>query len=148
MAEKTAEEAKALVTAQRLVPPSLLAPYSKARLLTDIHLLKEALDSTNGTNVGELKDNAYRSGTAAIKTARKYAPVQTDVHKLMGTYYRLLGDHGNAFKWWEKAVLIGERLGARVDLSRTYVEVGKALLESKNGKSLRGVDAKGYFDKA
>ena len=43
----------------------------------------------------------------------------------------------------------GERLGARPDLSRTYFEVGKRLLEPQSKhKQLNGIEAKGYLEKA
>ncbi len=43
----------------------------------------------------------------------------------------------------------GERLGARPDLSRTYFEVGKRLLEPQSKhKELNGIDPKGYLEKS
>jgi hypothetical protein len=40
-------------------------------------------------------------------------------------------------------------MGARLDPSRTYFEVGKHLLEPQSKyKQLNGTDAKGYLDKA
>ena len=60
-----------------------------------------------------------------------------------------LEKQGKALKWWDKAIKEGERLGARPDLSRTYFEVGKRLLEPQSKyKKLNGIDAKGYLEKA
>jgi hypothetical protein len=67
----------------------------------------------------------------------------------MGLYYWLIGKQGKALKWWNKTIQEGERLCARPDLSRTYFEVGKRLLESHSKyKELNGIDAKGYLDMA
>jgi hypothetical protein len=67
----------------------------------------------------------------------------------MGLYYWLIGQHGKALKWWDKTIQEGERLGARPDLSRTYFELGKRLLEPESKyKELNGIDAKGYLEKA
>ena len=67
----------------------------------------------------------------------------------MGKYYWLISKQSKALKWWDKAIKEGERLGARPDLSRTYFEVGKRLLEPQSKyKELNGIDAKGYLEKA
>ena len=63
--------------------------------------------------------------------------------------YWLIGNQKKAIRWWEKSIQEGERLGDRPDLSRTYLEVGKRLLEPRSKyKELNGVDAKGYLEKA
>ena len=47
------------------------------------------------------------------------------------------------------AIEDGERLGARLELSRVYFEVGKRLLETEsNYKMLNGVTAEEYLKKA
>ena len=52
-------------------------------------------------------------------------------------------------KWWDKAIKEGEQLGARPDLSRTYFEVGKRMLEPQSkDKQLNGIDATRYLEKA
>ena len=54
-----------------------------------------------------------------------------------------------SLKWWERSIKEGERLGARPDLSRTYFEVGKRLLEPQSKyKELNGIEARGYLEKA
>jgi hypothetical protein len=61
----------------------------------------------------------------------------------------LIGKQSKALKWWSKAMEEGKRLGARPDLSRTYFEVGKRLLEPESRhKKLNGIDANGYLEKA
>jgi hypothetical protein len=68
---------------------------------------------------------------------------------MMGLYYWLINKQNKALKWWNKSIQEGERLGARPDLSRTYFEVGKRLLEPQSKyKELNGIDARGYFEKA
>ena len=67
----------------------------------------------------------------------------------MGVYYWLIGKQKKALKWWDKSIRIGEHLGARPELARTYMEVGKRLLEpkSKHG-ALNGLSAEDYLGKA
>ena len=51
---------------------------------------------------------------------------------------------GKALKWWDRTIKEGERLGARPDLSRTYFEVGKRLLEPHSKyKELNGIRGQG-----
>ena len=48
-----------------------------------------------------------------------------------------------------KPVKEGERLGARLELSRTYFEVGKRLVETGSKfKALNGIQAEVYLEKA
>ncbi len=41
----------------------------------------------------------------------------------MGVYKWLIGDRKRALKWWHKAIRVGESLGARPELARTYAEI-------------------------
>ncbi len=79
----------------------------------------------------------------------EHAQYRTKTFKLMGDYYWLMDKQEKALKWWGKAIKEGERLGARPDLSRTYFEVGKRLLDPENKHTkLNGIDANGYLEKA
>jgi hypothetical protein len=54
-----------------------------------------------------------------------------------------------ALKWWDKGIKEGERLGARLELSRTFWEVGRRLSEENSRfPNLGGISAKQYQDKA
>jgi hypothetical protein len=67
----------------------------------------------------------------------------------MGEYHWLIGKQNKALKWWDRAIKKGEELGARPDLSRTYFEVGKRLLEpDSKHKELNGITAEEYLEKA
>ncbi|MCJ7682589.1 MAG: hypothetical protein MUP70_17805, partial [Candidatus Aminicenantes bacterium] len=131
------------------VAPRFLAPFSVGRLLTHIQLLKDSLESGSQSDILEHKRTTYRFARQAVRQSRKYAPYRTWILNLMGKYYWLIGKQGKAIKWWGKAIKEGARLNARPDLSRTYFEVGKRLLEPQSKyKELNGIDAKGYLEKA
>jgi hypothetical protein len=67
----------------------------------------------------------------------------------MAEYYWLTGKQKKAHKWWDKSIKTGEAMGARPDLSRTYFEVGKRLLEPcSKYKELNGITAEEYLEKA
>ena len=64
-------------------------------------------------------------------------------------YYWLIDKQKEALKWWHKAIEEGERLGARLELSRAYFEIGKRLLESKGAyQMLDGLRADEYLQRA
>ena len=132
-----------------VVMRSIVAPYVAARFFVGVEQLKRTTRSENSSDVANLRKRAYEAGKAATWNSRKYAPYRTKILRLMGLYYWLIGKQGKALKWWEKAIQEGERLGARPDLSRTYFEVGKQLLEPQSKyKELNGIEAKGYLEKA
>ena len=67
----------------------------------------------------------------------------------MGVYYWLIGKQRKAIKWWRRAIAEGHRLNDSLELSRTYLEVGKRLLEPKSKyKELDGIKAWDYLEKA
>ena len=126
-----------------------LAPYLTARFSLEIEQLKQAILFKNKFDDAKIRSQANYAGKAAIKNSRKYAPYRTKILRLMGNYHWLIGKQGKAFKWWERAIHEGSRLGARPDLSRTYLEVGRWLLEPDSKfRELNGIDAKGYLEKA
>jgi hypothetical protein len=52
-------------------------------------------------------------------------------------------------QWWRKAIAEGTRLNDHLELSRTYFEVGKRLLEpTSKYKELDGIKAWDYLEKA
>ncbi|HMA86694.1 MAG TPA: hypothetical protein VKN73_13395, partial [Desulfosalsimonadaceae bacterium] len=93
---------------------------------------------------------AFKIGNKCLSyTKKKVADERTESFKLMGTYYWLIGKQKKALKWWGKSATEGERLGARPDLSRTYFEIGRRLLEPKSKyKELNGITAEDYLVKA
>ena len=67
----------------------------------------------------------------------------------MGIYYWLTNKRKKALKWWRRSIKEGECLGARPELSRTYFEVGKRLLEPESRyHELDGITAEDYLEKA
>ena len=86
---------------------------------------------------------------AVILDTRKTAPGRTEAYKLMGTYFWLIGKQRKALAWWKRSIKEGERLGARPELCRTYMEVGKRLMESQSKyRELNGLGGEDYLNKA
>ena len=97
----------------------------------------------------DIRKHTYEAGKAAVRNSHKYAPYRTKILGLMGEYHWLVNKPGKALKWWSKAIKEGQNLGARLDLSRIYFEVGKHLHEPHSKYTdLNGIGAKGYLEKA
>ena len=85
----------------------------------------------------------------SLKNAKKAACHVTEALMMKGQYYWLTGREQKALTYWEKSIKEGERLGARPDLSRTYMEVGKRLQEPHSKfKKLNGISGPEYLTKA
>jgi tetratricopeptide (TPR) repeat protein len=146
---ETITRARAIHENQKRVAPMYTASYLVARFVADISRLQQEICQMAPSNISNTRRNAYRSGKAALRSSRKYAPYRTKIFRMKGLYYWLIGKQSKALKWWDRTIREGERLGARPDLSRTYLEVGKRLLEPQSKyRELNGIGAQEYLVKA
>ena len=148
-AKKILLQAEEAVLKQGRVIPHFISSYLMGQFLFDLHILEQAVSSNDKSNIFEFRKKAYQSGKKALKNSRKYAADRTEIFRLVGLYYWLTGSQNKAVKWWKTSIEEGERLGARVEISRTYMEVGKRLLEkSSRFSELNGIEAEAYLEKA
>jgi len=148
-AKLSVREGELVLAKQKMIVIWYIIPFLVGRLITHIELLKQAIECDNQSDIRQIQRTAHRSAKQAVRKSREFAPYRTWILKLMGNYYWLIGKQRKALKWWDKSIQEGERLGARPDLSRTYFEVGKRLLEPQSKyKDLNGIEAKGYLEKA
>jgi hypothetical protein len=74
---------------------------------------------------------------------------RTEALRLVGTCAWVTGKQGKALRFWSESIRLGERLGARLELGRTWAEVGTRLLEGgSRSASLDGVSASEYQSRA
>jgi class 3 adenylate cyclase/tetratricopeptide (TPR) repeat protein len=129
--------------------PVYLSSSLLGQFLLDLHLLEEAIGGGSRSLISKQAKATRKSGRRAIRNATKFPPRRTENYRLMGEYYWLVGKQRKAFQWFDKSIKEGERLGARPDLSRTYMEVGKRLQEPQSKfKELNGISAPEYLSKA
>jgi hypothetical protein len=148
-AEKSLDEAKKYYRKHAIVPPVYSSHYLRGRFSLDIILLEESSQSNDKSTIVKCRQNARKSYKALLKSANKYAPRLSAIYRSIGLYFWLINKQNKAVKWWQKAIEEGERLGARPDLARTYMEIGKRFIEEKsNNKQLNGISAKDYLKKA
>jgi hypothetical protein len=92
---------------------------------------------------------ACKSGALASKNAKKFRPDRMEVLRLKGTYYWLSNRKKNALDCWTQSAAESEKLEAMPNLSRTYFEMGKRLLEPHSKwKHHNGIGGEEYLEKA
>lgn len=117
---------------QRLAPvrmPAVQSHYYQAEFRAYLFRMERLLHKDHDTNFGILQKQALRSGKNQLKAALKAADFLTEALMMTGSYWWLLGRTRKAFRWWKKSLDEGERLGAKLELSRSYFEIGRRLLE-------------------
>jgi tetratricopeptide (TPR) repeat protein len=150
------EEAKQMLTdpkflgvGQKRILPLFRGCFLICQLLYDLMMIEQHVQTSGAAKMTILRKKALRSGRAALRNAEKCALFKVESYKLMGVYYWLAGKQNKAFKWWDKSIRTGEQLKTRLELARTYIEVGKRLLEPKSKyREWKGVSAEGYLEKA
>jgi hypothetical protein len=134
---------------QAFLPPVYAVPYLVARFSFDVERLEESLRSNNKLNIVKYRQKARKNCKNILKTSKKYAPLRSAVFRLTGTFYWLINKQNEAVKFWIEAISESERVGARPDLARTYMEIGKRFLEDKSRyKKLDGIRVEEYLEKA
>ena len=137
------------IKSEETATPLLLGEYVLCRHVMELFKFEEAIKRSDKTASSLHRVSAIKAANETLKTANKFAPIKTEALKLMGVYYWLIGKQRKAMRWWRKAISEGQRLNDRLELSRTYYEVGKRLLEPKSKhKELDGIKAQEYLEKA
>jgi len=149
-AENTLNYVRSLVQEESFLPPVYLIRYLMSQFLFDLKVLEESvLSAKDQIKKIKGKRKSLKSGKKLIATTLKWAGDRTEAFRLMGVYYWILDNQKQALFWWEKSIREGERLGARLELSRTYLEVGKRLLEKESKYTkVNGLKAEDYLDQA
>jgi tetratricopeptide (TPR) repeat protein len=132
----------------------MAVPYYRSCLLIcesilGLHELEASIESGKAKELAKNRRAAFRTGKTMVRTSCRVACGRTESYKLMGIYYWLIGKQKKALQSWRRSIQEGERIAARLELSRTYMEVGKRLLEPKSKyKELNGMTAEEYLQKA
>jgi class 3 adenylate cyclase/tetratricopeptide (TPR) repeat protein len=137
------------IMSEQAVVPTHVAHLFLNRFVLEMYLLEEAIKKADKDATKKYRSKAISAGARALKMANKYSLTKTETLKLMGAYYWTIGKQRKAMKWWKEAIQEGQRMNYRLELSRSYFEVGKRLLEPKSKyKELDGIKAEEYLEKA
>jgi hypothetical protein len=148
-AERTLGTTEALIRRAGQVSPWHLSEYALSRLHCDLARLEHALAAGERTAARVLGQRARASGKHAIRIAKKVAKARTEGFRLAGRLCWLLGRRAKALDWWSRSLAEGERLGARPELARTYLEIADCL-GTPLGRQYRvnGMDAQACLERA
>jgi hypothetical protein len=148
-AGKTLKQAEDAASREKRLTPMHRSTFHLSRFLLDLNNLEKTLQAGDTKKIKESRKKACESGKIAVKSGAKYAPYRVESLKLMGLYYWLIGSRKAALSYWGKSIANGVRLGDRVELARTCMEVGKRLSEKNSKQSrFRGIGAADYLEKA
>ena len=129
--------------------PFYLSHFLACQFIIDLHRLEESIESIDKANLTKTRKRTLKTGKKLVKITRKVASERVEAYKLMGVYHGLVGKPKRALRWWTESITAGKRIGGRLELSRTYMEVGRRLQESKSKyKKLNGITAKEYLERA
>ena len=149
LAKELLDKAIPLISDEDIVSPLYYSSYLSSYFLYNLARLEEAVRSNKDDIIKKYKKEAFKSGKRVIRNSTKVVSERSSAFLQMGRYYWLIGGRSQALKWWSRSIKEGERLGARPNLSRTYFEVGRRLLDPQSKyKELNGVEANVYLKKA
>ena len=124
-----------------------MSNFYKSRMMHDLYELEQSVK--NNTDSSGHRTRAAKSGRMLLKQSKKVAQNRTASYRLMGVYYWLINRQKKALLLWNKSIHEGEHLGARLELSRTYFEIGKRLFEpGSRHLALDGIEAGAYLEMA
>jgi tetratricopeptide (TPR) repeat protein len=148
-AEKALAQGEDSISDEKSIAPFYLSTFCLGRFLVDLDRLQDALRSDDKSRLARCRKRAHKSGKAALKNSMKCAPDQTETFRFMGVYCWLERRQKRALAWWARSIKVGEQLGARPELARTFMEIGGRLLEKDSRFcKLDGIPAEEYIKKA
>ena len=80
-----------LIKSKESTVPEYISEYVIFMFVLELYRLEEALNNFDQTASHLHRHNSLESGAKSLKIAKKYAPIRTEVLKLMGVYYWLIG---------------------------------------------------------
>lgn len=128
------------------VPPYQLSRHLQGQLLLDVTRLEEAVASGDARARRRAGAAALRTASLANSVAGRIASSRTEAYRLTGLAHWLLGRRARAERWWRKSLDEATRIGARPELGRTHLEIGRRAVEAgRANESLAGSSAEQHL---
>ena len=129
--------------------PWQLVDFYRGQCEYNLFQLKRYLSKGRKREASRYQDETDNSIKMFLKLTKKVAQYRVDSYRLTGVYCWLMGKQRKALTWWQKAIREGEHLEARIELSRTYFELGERMLgPGSRYKKFGGFSAEEYLEKA
>ncbi len=140
--EKVLQEAEGLIKKEGMVFAHFKTRYAISRF--NLEILRLETDRAR-----KQVKKVSKAARTALACSRKWIGDRTEALRLMGTFFWLTGKKPKALQCWHESIRVGERIGAKLELARTWREIGKRLLENESGsQSLDGTSAEEYLSRA
>jgi len=141
-AEINLQEAEKLIADRKRV-----ALYYTAHLLAKTHYEIVLLNKSRMDK--EVAKNALQSSKLLVRKSKKAVGNLTEAYRLRANIYWMLNKRSKAFHNFSKAIATSVKYNGKLELSRTYFELGKFLSHPKTKrKQLNGLSGKEYLEKA
>jgi ATP/maltotriose-dependent transcriptional regulator MalT len=127
-AEETLRVAEDFAARQAHVP-YFLSFFLTAGMLLHTRQLEEAMETRDRKKILLHKKYIAHHAKKTLRIARKVSFELIEVYRLHGIYYWLTGKQGKALRWWGRAIREAEKMGAKLELSLTLMEVSQRLAE-------------------
>jgi tetratricopeptide (TPR) repeat protein len=148
-ASTTLAQAEELYRRLPLVPYYHMSTLAQSRLIFDVGAVEQSVIAGSRSRWSRLVRRAHLSARQALRMSRSVARDRVEVYRLVGRLCWLIGDHERAIQRWQRGILEGERMRARPELARTYLELGQRLVAAGQGDRIVGDHrAAGYVERA
>jgi tetratricopeptide (TPR) repeat protein len=129
--------------------PFQLSNFYRSQLAYYLYQLNKSVSGSNRSQYSEYRARAHGVSKKLISVSQKAAQHRVEAYTFRGVYYWLVGKQGKALKWWRNAIEEGQCLNARLQLARTYFEIGRCLKTRESRyKVLDGQGADVFLDKS
>ena len=135
------KEAKKLMPARKRIKI-----WYSTYFLTEAYMLTEELRRSPEDTY--LKKSLIKSCRSAIKQSAMVPGNLIESHRIMGNALWLCGQKKKAIKHYTKSIAAGEKVNGRLELSRSFFELGKRLLSNGQSRKVNGLSGHEYIDKA
>jgi ATP/maltotriose-dependent transcriptional regulator MalT len=132
------ERAEAIIGRDNLLAPYYLGAYRTTRLLLDVLRLEECPGDR------EAAKTARRSAKKALSIVRSIARERVEASRLSARVSIAIGRSTEAFRYFGNAIDEAERLGARPELARVYLDIANTLEVSETSESYRDKQVADY----
>jgi len=148
-AEALLNQAEELAVNQKCLHSCYLSYYHATRLFFYVKKLENAVLHNNKTEIRLLKSKVSEINKKAIRISKRIVSDKTEILRLSGVYYWLIGKYSNALQLWKLSMECGENMGATIELANTCKEIGKRLSKNKSRyKALNGLIPAEYLKKS
>jgi len=120
-------------------------------LLAKCHLEKVQIEQLKKTKKLQRKDckSFRKTSHEAVKYSKMYAGNLIEAYRLRAISLYFSGKYTKALKYFKKSIAFGETSGGKLELSRSFFELGKFLSDPKTKKKkLNGLAGNEYLEKA